>query len=67
MSGGDGSHVGRTMTKNMGEGFMGFAMAARGISIRPSVFHSIRRYAVQAGTMYEAPVLKTGIQSGVMP
>ena len=61
MPGGNGCHVGRTMTKDMGEGFMSFAMAAGGISIRPAVFLGIRRYAVEVGSMYEAPVFEVDI------
>ena len=67
VSGGNGSHVGRAMAEDMGEGFAGFTVAAGGISIRPAVFYGIRGYAVEAGSMYEAPVFKANIESGVMP
>ena len=67
VSGGNGSHVGGAMAEDMGEGFLGFAMATGGTSIRTAGFYDIRGYAVEAGSMYEAPVFKTNIESRVMP
>lgn len=67
MPGGDGSHVRRAVAEDVGEGFVGFAMAAGGISVGPSALHSVGGYTVEAGTMDESPVFETNIKTRVMP